>query len=377
MIVRIGSRRRRGRSGPLWHFSRFLFLLIGLGALGYTGWIYLDQYRHQHRTSQAFDSARAGRGAGTDARTEGRTPSAPSSPSKETPPDSAQTFPARLTIARLGLTTMIEEGVGEPTLRRAAGHIPSTALPGNSGNVGVAGHRDTLFRPLRGIRKHDRIVISTLSNDYDYEVTSTAIVNPSNVAVLAPTPGENTLTLVTCYPFYYVGSAPNRFIVKARQVSPVVAVQKPAVQEPAVQKPADTQPEMARPAAPIAAIAAHRVDRTKRTPKGVDNNSGPLKVRFEVLKSHSRELAPGISMGLTGTDVAGLRVDGWMWVMPDRRTIRLRQQRALEPVVFYRDGGKRELVITRVSTNSVSGYLIVPALHATAGRSALRTSRRY
>jgi sortase A len=252
---------------------------------------------------------------------------------------------------------MIEEGVGEPTLGHAAGHIPSTALPGHSGNVGVAGHRDTLFRPLRGIRKHDRIVISTLSNDYDYEVTATAIVNPNNVAVLAPTPGENTLTLVTCYPFYYVGSAPDRFIVKARQVSsPSPAEPKLSEVRPETVRPETVRPETARPAIPL---AAHRVDRATRDPNA-GHNPGPRKVRFDLFKSHSRELAPGISMGLTGTNVAGLRVDGWMWVMPDRRTIRLRQQRALEPVIFYRDGGKRELVITRVSANSVSGYLIVP-----------------
>jgi sortase A len=320
MIVRIRSSRRRGR---LWHFSRLLLLLFGLGALGYTGWFYFDQYWHQYRTSRAFDKARAGLVAQLVSR-----------PVAGTPPDSGQALPARLTIARLRLTTMIEEGVGERTLRRAAGHIPSTALPGHSGNVGVAGHRDTLFRSLRGIREHDRIVISTLSNDYDYEVTATAIVNPNDVSVLAATPGENTLTLVTCYPFYYVGSAPDRFIVKARQVSPNMPGQKLS----------ETLPETARLAVPSAA----------------GHNPGPRKVRFEVFKSHSRELAPGISMGLTRTDVAGLRVDGWMWLMPDRRTIRLRHQRALEPVVFYRAGGKRELVITSVSVNSVSGYLIEP-----------------
>src|SRR5450432_1362602 len=326
MIVRIRSSRRRGR---LWHFSRLLFLLFGLGALGYTGWFYFDQYWHQYRTSRAFDKARAGLVA---------------RPVAGTPPDSAQALPARLTIARLHLTTMIEEGVGERTLRHAAGHIPSTALPGHSGNVGVAGHRDTLFRSLRGIREHDRIVISTLSNDYDYEVTATAIVNPNDVTVLAATPGENTLTLVTCYPFYYVGSAPDRFIVKARQVSPGQAEQRIS----------ETRPETAPTVIPL---AAQRVDRTvsrsqiRRAPNDVDHNSGPRKVRFEVFKSHSRELAPGISMGLTGTDVAGLRVDGWMWVMHDRRTIRLLHQRALDPVIFYRDGGRRELVITNVSAN--------------------------
>jgi hypothetical protein len=223
---------------------------------------------------------------------------------------------------------------------------------------------------LRGITKHDRIVISTLSNDYDYEVTGTAIVNPNDVAVLAPTPGENTLTLVTCYPFYYVGSAPDRFIVKARQVS-ANSPNLPNSPNMAEQKISETLPETAPRVIPLAA----------------GHNPSLRKVRFEVVKSRSRELAPGISMGLTGTDVAGRRVDGWMWVMPDRRTIWLHHQSVLEPVVFYRDGGKRELVITHIAANSVSGYLMVPsltpttlarsALHATAGRSALRTSPRY
>jgi sortase A len=325
MILRVRLKgRRRGR---LWHFIRFLLLLIGLGALGYSGWSYFDQYWHQYRASRAFDQAVDRQRAGV------------------VTPRPAQAFPARLTIARLNLTTMIEEGVGAATLRHAAGHIPSTALPGDSGNVGVAGHRDTLFRSLRGIRKHDRIVISTLSNDYDYEVTGTAIVNPDNVAVLAPTPGENTLTLVTCYPFYYVGTAPDRFIVMARQVSPDLPGQKLSETRP------ETPPETVRPAI--------RVDRTAHGPNRVDQTPGPRKVRFEVFKSHSRELAPGISMGLTGTDVAGRRVDGWMWVMPDRRTIRLRDHRASDPLIFYRDGGKRELMITNVAANSVSGYLIM------------------
>ena len=104
MIVRIRSSRRRGR---LWHFSRLLLLLFGLGALGYTGWFYFDQYWHQYRTSRAFDKARAGLVAQLVSR-----------PVAGTPPDSAQALPARLTIARLHLTTMIEEGVGERTLRR-------------------------------------------------------------------------------------------------------------------------------------------------------------------------------------------------------------------------------------------------------------------
>jgi sortase A len=125
----------------------------------------------------------------------------------------------RLVIPRLGLRAVVREGASERTLSFALGHIPGTALPGQQGNVGVAGHRDTLFHSLHSIEKNDRIQFQTLTGNYDYQVESIQIVKPADVAVLAPGPYLE-LTLVTCYPFYYVGAAPDRFIVKARQVSP-------------------------------------------------------------------------------------------------------------------------------------------------------------
>ena len=86
------------------------------------------------------------------------------------------------------------------------------------------------------------------------------------------------------------------------------------------------------------------------------------RIDFELSKGHSRELAPGISLGITRTDVAFRHVSGWMWVLPDRRTIWLRQQGAQEPVDFYgyNDGKKRELVITSVTKGSVAGYMLLP-----------------
>ena len=102
-------------------------------------------------------------------------------------------------------------------LRRAAGHIKGTALPGTSGNVGIAGHRDTLFRPLRHIRQDDVITLTTLQGLYRYRVVSTKVVSPYDVAVLNPD-GREILTLVTCYPFHFVGPAPDRFIVRATRI---------------------------------------------------------------------------------------------------------------------------------------------------------------
>ena len=121
-------------------------------------------------------------------------------------------------IARLGLTAVIVQGDSSDILQRAVGHLPETALPGESGNVVLAAHRDTFFRPLKGIRVGDTITVRTLTDDFAYVVVSMAVVSPDAVEVLRPT-REPTLTLVTCFPFAYLGPAPNRFIVRAREVA--------------------------------------------------------------------------------------------------------------------------------------------------------------
>lgn len=122
----------------------------------------------------------------------------------------------RIVIPRLVLTAIVVEGIDKSTLRRGVGHIPGTALPGQSGNVGIAGHRDTFFRPLKDLRAKDEIQVSTLNGEFRYVVESLRVVDPKNVGVLAPS-SENMLTLVTCYPFFYIGAAPQRFVVTARQ----------------------------------------------------------------------------------------------------------------------------------------------------------------
>jgi sortase A len=122
----------------------------------------------------------------------------------------------KLEIARLGVSVMVVEGVDDSDLKRAVGHIPGTALPGELGNVGIAGHRDTFFRPLRSIHCDDTITVSTLHGAYRYRVVSTNVVRPKDIQVLYPT-GRDSLTLVTCFPFNYVGSAPKRFIVRAER----------------------------------------------------------------------------------------------------------------------------------------------------------------
>jgi len=129
-------------------------------------------------------------------------------------PLAAGTWIARLEAPSVSLAATVVEGSDEQTLSRAAGHIEQTALPGERGNVGIAAHRDTVFRPVRRLRVGDAIALTTADRVYRYRVTDTQIVQPEDVQVLDPK-GHPTLTLVTCYPFTFIGPAPLRFVVSA------------------------------------------------------------------------------------------------------------------------------------------------------------------
>jgi len=133
------------------------------------------------------------------------------------PPIRPHAVIGRIEIPRLDLAAIILEGVEEQDLLLGAGHVPGTALPGEPGNVAIGGHRDTFFRPLRNIRNNDIISLTTLHGSYRYVVTSTEIANPTDTQVLHGD-SEPKLTLISCYPFSYVGPAPERFVVHARQV---------------------------------------------------------------------------------------------------------------------------------------------------------------
>jgi sortase A len=124
----------------------------------------------------------------------------------------------RLEIPRLKFKAIVLEGSDSSTLRVAVGHVPETAQPGEKGNFVLGGHRDTFFRPLKGIRDGDEIQMVTPTGNYRYSVEWTEVVNPTETEVLKPT-RDASLTLVTCYPFHYIGSAPQRFIVRARRIN--------------------------------------------------------------------------------------------------------------------------------------------------------------
>lgn len=181
--------------------------------LGYCAFVLVDTHIFQERESRDLQRLLEDQYAKS-----GDSPQAELLSRPEIPPTSSMSgLIGRIEIARLGLSVIIIEGDDGKTLRRAAGHVPGTALPGQLGNVGITAHRDTFFRPLRNIQLDDVITLTTPQGEYRYRVVYTKVVRPTDVAVLDSTVGE-ILTLVTCHPFYFVGAAPNRFIVRAERV---------------------------------------------------------------------------------------------------------------------------------------------------------------
>ena len=191
------------RINPVLRWSRNVFLIIGLLALSYVGFALLDARLYQAEQARRFERALKETNL---ARAE-----SPGIAVSEGSPL------GRIEISAVGLVAMILEGTDEGTLRRAVGHIRGTPLPGQRGNVALAGHRDTFFRGLRNIHKDDEITLTTLSGSYRYRVDSTKVVEPEAIEVLDEA-ADDILTLVTCYPFNFVGSAPKRFIVRARRI---------------------------------------------------------------------------------------------------------------------------------------------------------------
>jgi sortase A len=191
---------------PLARWLERLLLVIGIVCLGYYGYASAETLLYQAYENRELDTllaARAPVAAGL-------------STHKRRLPERGETV-GRIEIPRLGVSAIIKAGTDARTLQLAVGHIPGTALPGEVGNVGLAGHRDTFFRRLRNIRPDDEITLITPGSVARYVVARTDVVEPSDVWVLDPT-DYSALTLVTCYPFSYVGSAPQRFIVRAHEV---------------------------------------------------------------------------------------------------------------------------------------------------------------
>jgi sortase A len=197
-------------------WSQRAMMAAAIALLGYSAFVLLDSWDFQNQQSRDLD--RLLRNAPT-ASASHQTPQTEPSPAPQAPPEiAAGDLIGRIEIPRLDLSAVVVEGIGGRDLRRAVGHIPGTPLPGQPGNAAIAGHRDTFFRPLKDIVVDDIIVLTTEWGEYRYRVVWSRMTTPDDVAVLDPTT-KDVLTLVTCYPFYYVGPAPDRFIVRAERVS--------------------------------------------------------------------------------------------------------------------------------------------------------------
>jgi sortase A len=195
------------RTPRRWLWLERLLLAIAVVSLGYYGYVTLEARLYQAYEMRELDAILQSAPA--------RATDGTAAVSRHRVEPLAGSAIGRIEIPRLGVSAIVRAGSDAHTLRLAVGHIPGTAFPGESGNVGLAGHRDTFFRQLRSIRPDDEIKIATVDGTYAYRVERTNIVNPDDVWVLDPT-DRAVLTLVTCYPFSYVGSAPQRFIVRAR-----------------------------------------------------------------------------------------------------------------------------------------------------------------
>jgi sortase A len=185
-------------SGRVLRRIEWVLFAAGLAILGYCGAELLNFHLQQSRGERELDRVR-------------RNPPSLSRRPSEIPHGS---LVGKVEIPNLHLSAVVFQGTDDGVLARGVGHLDGSALPGQAGNVVLAAHRDTIFRSLRHIHRGDVVLVITPTGARRYSVDSTEIVKPSETSVMAPTP-KPTLTLITCYPFYFVGHAPKRFIVRA------------------------------------------------------------------------------------------------------------------------------------------------------------------
>ena len=191
-------------TGWLLRGTRYLLFVTGILTLGYVGFAVLDAKLYQVSAKRSLESQIR----------------------LEKEHEVTQPRPAvkegdvlgRMDIPRLGVSVAVLQGTSSRMLRRGVGHIEGTPLPWEPGNSGIAGHRDTFFRDLKDVRINDEIEFQTAAGLFRYQVDWVKVVAPDDTSVLTRS-SDTALTLVTCYPFYFVGPAPNRFVVRATQVS--------------------------------------------------------------------------------------------------------------------------------------------------------------
>jgi sortase A len=209
MVIRISSRKSSDSPWKVRNAAAGVFFIAGCLVICYTGVMYFE--------TAVYQMAEASR---LEASLSAAKPSRLPDPVLQGPRRAVDRgFPfGRIEIPRIRVSAVVVEGVTTRNLRVAVGHMPGTAFPGDSGNVAIAGHRDSFFRNLRYVRVNDTILLTTLYGVYQYSVTEIKVVQPDDLSVIGHFE-DPVLTLITCYPFYFAGPAPQRFIVHARPAS--------------------------------------------------------------------------------------------------------------------------------------------------------------
>ncbi|MFI5059511.1 MAG: class D sortase [Candidatus Acidiferrales bacterium] len=184
---------------PGLRWASYVFLVAGVLAAGYAAYIIADSKAYQAVELRKFNH---------------------SVPLAEPHLPIIGEVIGQIEIPAVAIKAVILHGDSPELLRRGVGHLPETPMPGEWGNVALAGHRDTFFRPLRQLRPGEVITVRTIRGVFQYRVESIRVVSPKDIGVLASS-SRRELTLVTCFPFHYVGAAPNRFIVRAFEVKPL------------------------------------------------------------------------------------------------------------------------------------------------------------
>jgi len=200
---------RRRQQSLVW--CQYIFLALGLLALGYCAKSFTQAWLYQRWALPQMTKQRSYNAESI--------PGSAEQPKKTSSTSLGEMSPiGRLEISRVHISAVVAEGTSQRVLSRAVGHAVGTALPGQTGNVTLAAHRDTFFRHLGDVRPGDIIELKEPGHKYRYQVRFTAVVGPKDTWVLQPT-GKETLTLLTCYPFHFVGPAPDRFVIRARRIA--------------------------------------------------------------------------------------------------------------------------------------------------------------
>ena len=176
-----------------------LLLVLGLGLLVYVGLEYASMFREQRRLAREWEHQQL------------------NPPVPGVPGDTL----TRLTIPKIDLDSVVVEGTDRKALRLGPGHMEDTATPGETGNSVITAHRDTFFRHLNDLQMGDEVLVERGGKVFHYQVTGKRVVPPTDLSVIAPTK-DTEITLITCYPFNYVGPAPRRFVVRAREIGPAL-----------------------------------------------------------------------------------------------------------------------------------------------------------